>query len=221
MHNNDKTHAKWYLSLLGGILIVVFLPVVLAFLIWAAISALIEHCKTPLYKKQYEQSEYFKDLRLPYQPGILYQAAYHFYNSAKEKNIPFQFVHQSNNDLAYIVRQNSVYLFPGFDQIGYNDHSGEWEVDLDGDWIPLSEERNNCASLLDDAHKGFAVHFLVTESMLVPRSCFDDVDAPEPPDYAKELLPPFIQLGKTDLSAYTGHESDGDEIQKQSCRKHF
>ena len=92
-----------------------------------------------------------------------------------------------------------MYLFPGFDQIGYNDHSGEWEVDLDGDWIPLSEERNNCASLLDDAHKGFAVHFLVTESMLVPRSCFDDVDAPEPPRLCERAVASLYSARKDRL----------------------
>ena len=206
----EKKKMKWYMKLLYLLLAIVISPLILCFLLWAGISAMIEYCKTPIYKKEYYQSDYYKDLKLPYKQGVLFWSGYLFYNSAKEKGLSFQFIHQSENGEEYLIKNHDVFFFQPFDSICYDDGTARWEIDEDGDWRPLEELRNACLERLDEAHKEFSVHFLVTKPSFVPRSSFsdnsDNEEENENSDYAIELLPSYVHVGTDLISAYIGLE---------------
>lgn len=185
---------KWYEKLLFVLAVaLLLLPVCICLFVWVV----IEFCKRPMHKKQYRASAYYQDLQLPYRNGILHRSAYGFYNEAKKAGIPFEFVHRNGDGYEYVVRDNTVYLFPEFEELGYDDLAGQWKVDLDGDeWSTLEDELRRCTQQLEGRHRACQVCFLVEEACLVPRGIFREVEPWETDwdnaDYALELLPDCI-----------------------------
>lgn len=205
-----EKETKWYIKILIFLLIVVFSPVIICFLLWAGITVLVEWLKTPLYKKRYQQSAYYQDMKIPYRRFILQTSSYLFYNAARKQHIPIELIHQDTNNLDYIIYQEAIYLFPTFDGMGYNDGKQQWEVDLDGDWFPFEEEIDKQIALLNDNHSNLPVYLLLRECELAPREIFgDSANEIKDGDYAKELLPSCVKIGENYLSAMIGEPIEG------------
>ena len=190
------------------LIIIVFLPVIICFFLWAGIYLLIEWLKTPLYKKQYQQSIYYHDMKIPYRSFILQMPSYTFYNTAREQHIPLELVHQDTNNIDYIIYQDAIYLFPFFDQMGYNDKKQQWEVDIDGDWVSFDMEMEK--QIIDDNQSNMPVFVLLCEHELVFRETFiDNSDEVKDGDYAIDLLPACVKIGENYLSALVGESTEG------------
>ena len=98
---------KWYNKLAIFLCVVVFSPIILAAVLFAGAMYLF---KLPKNKKEYRESEYFKDLNIPYAGYLLYSPEYRFYNSAKKRKLPMDYIIQSSNGLEYFVFENVLYL---------------------------------------------------------------------------------------------------------------
>ncbi|MGN0517465.1 MAG: hypothetical protein ACI4II_01925 [Acutalibacteraceae bacterium] len=179
------------------------LPVILLGLIYI----FVEWLKEPFNKKRYRKSIYFQELQLPYQRYIFFKPSYLFYNSARENGISLNFIHQKTNGFEYLIKNDNIYLFPWFDQISYSDEDKQWYVDLDGSWFLLQDEIKKQIAFIDDKQIAYKINILLSESMIAPRctmyyeTSYDELTV-EDKTFAKELLPEFIKVGKSELDAY-------------------
>ena len=73
---------KWYKKALIIICVIIFSPIILLGICAILIYYLFEMQKN---KKEYTNSEYFKDFNLPYKRYLLYSPEYRFYNSIKKE----------------------------------------------------------------------------------------------------------------------------------------
>lgn len=165
---------KWYHQLLIGLLVVVFSPLILAFLISAGFYALFQ---IPKNKKEYKKSRYYLDFKQKFMTSLLYSPEYRFYNSSIHRSLPIQYVKQESNGFEYFILDGTLYLFPDFEQIDYDTEKGEWNVDRDGDWSGFEEAHNNLLSKLDKEPK-LPVKILIERKMF-PLANLNDVDIPE------------------------------------------
>ena len=165
---------KWYQTLLIGLLVVIFSPLILAFLISAGIYALFQ---IPKNKKEYKKSQYYLDFKQKFMTSLLYSPEYRFYNSAIRRNLPIQYIKQESNGFEYFIFDGTLYLFPDFEQIDYDVKKGEWQVDRDGDWSNFEEVHKNLLSKLDREHD-LPVKLLIERKMF-PLANLNDVNIPE------------------------------------------
>lgn len=153
---------KWYEKLLIGFIVVIFSPLILVFLIYAGIYALFQ---TPKNKKVYKESPYYLDFKQKFMTSLLYSPEYRFYNSAIHRNLPIKYIKQDSNGFEYFIFDDTIYLFPDFEQIDYDTEKGEWKVDRDGDWSSLDEAHDNLLSKLDEKPR-LPIKILVERQML-------------------------------------------------------
>lgn len=165
---------KWYQKLLIGLLIVVFSPLILAFIIFVSIYGLFQF---PKIKKNYKSSRYYSDFKQKFMMSIPYSAEYRFYNSAVHRNLPIQYVKQESNGFEYFILNDTLFLFPDFEQIDYDTEKEEWQADFDGEWKNFTESYNALLEKLDTTPE-FPVKLLVERKMF-PLANLNDVDIPE------------------------------------------
>ena len=165
---------KWYQKLLIGLLVVIFSPLILAFLIFAGIYALFQ---IPKNKKEYKKSRYYLDFKQKFMTSLLYSPEYRFYNSAIHRNLPIQYIKQESNGFEYFIFDGTLYLFPDFEQIDYDTEKGEWQVDRDGDWSGFEEAHKNLLAKLDK-EPDIPVKLLIERKMF-PLANLNDVDIPK------------------------------------------
>lgn len=205
-----EKQTKWYIKILLFLIIIVLSPIIIFFFLCGGIVMLIEWLKTPLYKKQYQKSAYYQDMKIPYRSFVLNAPSFLFYNAAREQHIPLKLIHQETSNFDYIIYQEAIYFLPLFDQMAYNNEKQQWEVDCDGEWFLFDEEMDKQIALLNDNHLNLPVYLLLSESELAPREIFDNsleeiIDG----DYAKELLPTCIKIRDNYLSALVGKPMEG------------
>ena len=127
---------KWYQKLLIALAVIIFSPLIAAALVIAGIFALIQ---IPKNKKEYKSSRYYADLKQRFMTDILYSPEYRFYNSAMRRNLQIKYVKQESNGFEYFIYNETVYLFPDFEQIDLNEEGNVWQADYDGVWKPFDE----------------------------------------------------------------------------------
>ena len=172
--NARMNKLKWYQQLLIIILIVIFSPLIILGCIFAGIYYLFQ---MPKNKKEYKCSSYFKDFKKPFYTDILISPEYRFYNSAIHRKLPIKYIKQKSNGFEYFIFNDTVFLFPDFDQIDYNNEKAEWQVYFDGTWVNFDESYQNLLKKLDSVPK-LPVKLLVERAMF----CMADlknVDIPE------------------------------------------
>ena len=109
---------KWYVKLLITLLVIIFSPLIAVFIIIAAATYLFQ---LPKNVKEYKKSKYYQEFRLPYATWKLYSPEYRFYNSFKKRNLKLTYVRQESNGFEYFIHNETLFLFPDFDQIDYDE----------------------------------------------------------------------------------------------------
>ena len=165
---------KWYNKILLVLAIIIFSPIILLGIIIASMSYLFE---MPKNMREYKNSQYYADFHLPYKRFRLYSPEYIFYNNAKLRNLPFNYIIQENG-LEYFLFNDTVYLFPDFDQLDFNADKAEWEADYDGDWKQFTDSFDNIVSKLNNELKVYPIKLLV-ERRMFPMTDLNDIVIPE------------------------------------------
>lgn len=211
---------KWYQKLLIVLLIIICIPIFVLILLIAGICTLFQR---PRLKKIYKSSQYYKDFGGKFCMDSIDTPEYRFYNSAVCRNLPMQYARQENG-FEYVIYGGIVYLFPGFDQIDYDNEKEEWQVGFDGTWISFDEMYKMLLTNLDDQPKQ-PIKLLVERRMFplpnlngvaIPEciyltwsyeSAFENEDSPLKmilPQNSKELYEMMLQTpdlcGKFELS---------------------
>ncbi len=165
---------KWYQKILLCLLLVIFSPIIITFIICAGISTLFQ---TPKNKKEYKMSRYYLDFKQKFMTELLYSPEYRFYNSAIKRNLPIQYIKQKSNGFEYFIFDGILYLFPDFEQIDYDTEKGEWQVDYDGDWSSFDSAYKKILAKLDkEPH--LPIKILIEREMF-PLVNLNDVNIPE------------------------------------------
>lgn len=166
---------RWYDKVLIILLLIVLSPLIICAILYAAIASLIDF---PKRIRQYKQSEYYADFQNPYSVGVLDDAKYIFYNSAKKRNLPIEYIRQKSNGFEYFIFDNILYLFPDFDQLDFKDEENEWQVDYDGDWSSLNKAVQQLTQKLERKTTVYEYKILV-ERRMIPQFDLDASTIPE------------------------------------------
>lgn len=137
---------KWYQKLLIALTVIIFSPLIIAGVIIAGVCTLIQ---MPKDKKEYKNSRYYADFKQKFMTSILYSPEYRFYNSAVRRNLQLKYVKQESNGFEYFIYNETIYLFPDFEQIDFDENKKNWQVDYDGDWKPFDECYDNLLDKLE------------------------------------------------------------------------
>lgn len=156
---------KWYKKLLIFLCVVVLSPLILTSVLIAVISYLFQ---LPKDKKLYKNSSYYKDFKLKFMEYRFHSPEYRFYNSVRKRNLQIDYIRQESNGLEYFVYQDTLFLFPDFDQIDFNEEKSIWEVDFDGDWQPFEQAYQEIVAKLDDRTTNYPIKLLVERKMFFP-----------------------------------------------------
>ena len=138
---------KWYQRLFITLTVIIFSPLILIGIIIAGIYILLQ---MPKMKKEYKNSRYYADLQHKFMMGIPYSPEYRFYNSAMHRGLPIKYVKQESNGFEYFIHNETIYLFPDFEQIDLSDEGNVWQVYYD-DWNPFDECYANLLDKLENA----------------------------------------------------------------------
>lgn len=124
------TNKKWYQKLLTVLLIILFLPLILTVLLFVGVYIIV---KIPKSKIEYKKSAYFAKFGIKYIYGITDSPQYRFYNAALNRSLPIEYGDQDSNGFEYFKYNGTIFLFPDFDRIFWNEESSSWLADYDGD----------------------------------------------------------------------------------------
>lgn len=166
---------KWYIKLLIALLVIVFSPIIVIFLIVAAVTYLI---RLPGNVKAYENSQYYKEFGLPFTTSRLHSPEHRFFNSFKKRNLQVSYIRQESNGLEYFIYNDTLFLFPDFDQIDYDEEKAEWQVNYDGDWKNFEQAYRDTVSEIDTEAPALPIKLLVERSMF-PLLDLNGVSVPE------------------------------------------
>jgi len=166
---------KWYVKLLITLLVIIFSPLIAVFIIIAAATYLFQ---LPKIVKEYKKSKYYQEFRLPYATWKLYSPEYRFYNSFKIRNLKLTYVRQESNGFEYFIHNETLFLFPDFDQIDYDEEKSEWQVDYDGDWKSFKQAYKDIVFKVDPDRATLPVRLLIERKMF-PATDLNGVAIPE------------------------------------------
>ena len=166
---------KWYIKLLIALLVIVFSPIIVTFLIIAAITYLIQ---LPHNIKEYKNSLYYKEFGLPFMISRLYSPQYRFFNSFTKRNLQGNYIRQASNGFEYFIYNDTLFLFPDFDQIDFDEEKSEWQVDYDGDWENFEQAYRDIVSKIDKDVPNLSIKLLVERKMF-PLTDLNGVSIPE------------------------------------------
>lgn len=222
---------KWYHKVLIILLCILFSPLI-------CVAAIIILLQIPKRKKEYKRSDYYSDLKRKYTHGILDSPEYRFYNSAIHRKLPIRYIKQESNGLEYFIYNETIFLFPNFDQMDLNEEGTEWKTDYDGTWKSFDEAYANLLSKLDNTNN-LPVKLLIERAMFpqwilnpirIPDCVFvswnyenalENEDSPLKmivPQNAKELYDMMCQT--TDLCGKFALSDDNTKIEWDFC-EHF
>ena len=109
--------------------------------------------------------------------SILFSPQYRFYNSAKRRNLPLHYIKQESNGFEYFIYNDTIYIFPDFNQIDLNEEETKWQVDYDGNWNSFDECYANLLAKLERTYD-YPVKLLVERNMF-PKLNLNDIMIPE------------------------------------------
>lgn len=185
------------------LLMIVFFPLLLVFFL---IEALGNWLRRPKARRKYKASPYYADFGQKFQPFLLNSPQYRFYNAAKRRQLPIDYHRQESNGLEYFIFQNTLFLFPDFDQLDYSEEKAEWQVDDDGNWSSLEKVWQEQLDKLEN-QDGYPVKLLVERSML-PHF-----------DLSRWLIPSCIFLTGSYEYAFEAEESPQQMIIPQDTKE--
>ena len=136
----------WKGQLLAALLLFLLAPIAIIFILVAGAVSLFQ---IPKNKKQYKSSRYYKDLKLKFTLGALYEPEYRFYNAAMRRGLPIRYTVQASNHLEYFIHDGVLYLFPDFEQMMLDDAGEKWTVFCDGDEIDLIDFDEHYRKLIE------------------------------------------------------------------------
>ena len=136
-------------------------------MLFAALSYLFA---IPRMKKQYKQSQYYQEFHLPFRYGTVNSPAFRFFESFKERRLDVNYIRQESNGLEYFLFDETLFLFPDFEQIAFNEEKSLWEVDYDGDWEDFDTAYSKLLSKLEGDTAGVPI------KLFVERRMFPEVD---------------------------------------------
>lgn len=168
---------KWYRKFLIVLLIVIFSPLIIMIIIWIAIGGIYTAFRMPKLKKAYKNSRYYADFKRKFTADILYSPEYRFYNGAVSRNLPIKYIRQETNGFEYFIYDDTLYLFPDFYGIDYNEDKAEWMVDYDGDSDFFDRRFDSMLSKLENRFS-YPIRVLVERRMFY-RMNLGGVDIPE------------------------------------------
>ncbi len=172
--DNRANKLKWYQKLLIILAIIVFSPLIILGIIIAGIYIL---CQIPKNKKEYQNSRYYTDFNQKFTMSNLYSPEYRFYNSAVRRELPMQYIKQESNGLEYFILNETIYLFPDFDQIDLDEEETNWQADYDGDWKNFNECYANLLAKLETTYD-YPIKLLVERKMF-PILNLNDITVPD------------------------------------------
>ena len=114
---------KWYKKALIYLIIVIFSPLILIGLIILGITTLFQ---APTLKKEYKKSRYYSDIKRKFNLYITSSPEYRFYNSAVKRDLPIVYRRQDSNGFEYFVYNGTLFLFPDFYDIDFDEDTGKW-----------------------------------------------------------------------------------------------
>jgi hypothetical protein len=132
----------------------------------------------PKNRKKYKQSQYYKDLHIPFSVNAVDKKEYRFYNSAIERGLKIQFTRQAENYLEYFRYNGTLCLFPDFSQIDYDEEQGGWQAYYDGTWKSFDQAWLQLLSELHCDHSDIPVKLLIERNM-IPIPNLNQVTIPE------------------------------------------
>ena len=124
---------KWYRKFLIVLLIIIFSPLIITIIIWIAIGGIGTAFRMSKLKREYKNSRYYADFGRKFTVDILYSPECRFYNGAVSRNLPIKYIRQETNGFEYFIYDDTLYLFPDFDGIDYDEDKAGWMVGYDGD----------------------------------------------------------------------------------------
>lgn len=124
---------KWYRKFLIVLLIIIFSPLIIMIIIWIAIGGIGTAFRMSKLKREYKNSRYYADFGRKFTVDILYSPECRFYNGAVSRNLPIKYIRQETNGFEYFIYDDTLYLFPDFDGIDYDEDKAGWMVGYDGD----------------------------------------------------------------------------------------
>lgn len=124
---------KWYRKFLIVLLIIIFSPLIIMIIIWIAIGGIGTAFRMSKLKREYKNSRYYADFGRKFTADILYSPEYRFYNGAVSRNLPIKYIRQETNGFEYFIYDDTLYLFPDFGGIDYDEDKAGWMVGYDGD----------------------------------------------------------------------------------------
>ncbi len=121
---------KWYVTAGGALLVLALAPLILVGLIILLMDACFR--ELPKARKEWKQSEYRRDFGGKFSRRLVKSPEYRFYNAAMERGLPISYVRQAANRFAYFIFQGTVFLFPDFDCIEYDESTAGWQAGYKG-----------------------------------------------------------------------------------------
>lgn len=165
---------KWCKKILIALTVIILSPLIIVGLTFAGICILFQ---MPKDKKRYKNSRYYADFQQKFMTDILYSPEYRFYNSAMRRGLSIKYVKQESNGFEYFIYNETIYLFPDFEQIDLDEGEKGWQVDYDGDWKPFDESYANLLTKLEIT-PSYPVKLLVERKMF-PTLNLNDKDIPD------------------------------------------
>ena len=165
---------KWCKKILIALTVVILSPLIIVGVTIAGIYTLFQ---TPKDKKEYKKSRYYADFKQKFTMDILNSPEYRFYNSAVRRNLQLKYIKQESNGFEYFIYNETIYLFPDFEQIDFDENKKYWQVDCDGDWKPFDECYANLLAKLESAPI-YPIKLLVERKMF-PTLNLNDKDIPD------------------------------------------
>lgn len=150
-------------------------------------------------KRNYKKSFYFKEFKKPFKDKIFYSGAYIFYNSAKERNLPIEYVSRLPEKTDYFKYNNTLYFFPNERKltISYNEYGRHYEFCYGrGKKAKIYSPEE----LLNELSKGISDSSGLKAKLFTEALLFQDEDPYSHP------LPDCIYLTRTYASTFSAKE---------------
>ena len=176
-------------------IVIILSPLIVLGLIFAGFDILLDRLKEPRRKKEYENSDYYKDFSAPYHKKILNEESYIFYNEAKKRNLPVNLNHSSKGGSDYLIVRDSIYLFlmrqDVFEGISYNTSDCRWEISFFRESFLLDNEWEKYKNTFTDIEQDLPCYLLIKKSFVNP--CHSETGEFKD-NYALELLPQYVRI---------------------------
>lgn len=149
---------KKYKEVIRVFMIILFFPLFLLIILPFCLLGFILFCFITPYsaisnRKNYKKSAYYQKYKRPYNNKILSSNNYIFYNYAAKEKLDIQYVREKSNGFEYFIYEDSIFIFPDFNEIEFNVDKGEYEIVYNEKnketYISIDEFINNKRQLFD------------------------------------------------------------------------